>query len=451
MKPSASLLRSLRVPALAALALVCGAARAVPIIEQWTAPTGAKVQLVSSHELPMIDIQVDFTAGSALDPDGKRGLAGFTHALLDAGAGELDEHAISERAADLGLILGGSIDEDRVSLTLRTLSAASERDEAVTLAATLLARPAFPETVLERERARALASLRESLTRPAALAERAFAAAVYPGHPYGFNVETASLAAIRRDDLVAFHARHYGARNASITLVGDLDRATAEKIAVALTLDLPPGGETPLPPPPASLQGSLTRIANPSEQAHILIGQPGMSRDDPDYFPLLVGNYILGGGGFTSRLMSEVREKRGLAYDIHSYFEPRRVAGPFQIGLQTKGSQSELALQVVRDTLTAFIDEGPTEKELRAARDNLVNGFGLRLDSNAKILGYASAIGFYGLPLDWLERYPREVAAVSRAAVRDAFARRIHPGNLVTVIAGGDGDKREAGGAAAKP
>lgn len=438
----------------AASVLLAGAAHAAPKIQQWTAPTGARVSFVASHELPIVDIQIDFAAGSAADPAGKRGLASLTRTLLDAGAGDLDEQAISERAADLGMILGGDIDKDRVSLTLRTLSTAKERDAAVALAAAILARPVFPAPALERERTRALAALRESLTRPATLASRAFNAAIYAGHPYGANVDAESLAAIDRDDLVAFHARHYGARNAAIAIVGDLDRRTAEKIAVALTRALPKGNVDEPPPPPALPEGGETRIANPSAQAHILIGQPGMRRDDPDYFPLLVGNHVLGGGGFTSRLMREVREKRGLVYDIHSYFEPRLVAGPFQIGLQTRGGQSALALQVVRDTLAAFIAEGPTEKELQMARDNISNGFGLRLDSNRKILGYVAMIGFYRLPADWLERYPREVAAVSLDAVRDAFARRIHPDRLVTVIAGGDGDKDDSGkngGAAAKP
>ena len=456
---SATLSRRLRVPALAlvlnvGIACLANVAEAAPRIEQWTAPTGAKVHFVASHELPIVDIQVDFAAGNATDPAGKSGLAGFTHGLLDAGAGNLDEQAISDRRADLGMILGGSVDEDRASLTLRTLSAARERDESVALLATVLARPVFPAEVLEREGVRAQASLRESLTKPATLAARAFNAAVYAGHPYGTNADAETLAAITRDDLVAFHARYYSARNASIAIVGDLDRATAEKIAIALTGNLPAGGEAETLPVPVQPRGSETRIANPSAQAHILIGAPGVRRDDPDYFPLLVGNHVLGGGGFTSRLMREVREKRGLVYDIHSYFEPRRVAGPFQIGLQTKGSQSALALQVVRDTLAAFIAKGPTEQELRAARDNIANGFGLRLDSNAKILGYVSMIGFYGLPADWLERYPREVAAVSREAVRDAFMRRVHPDRLVTVIAGGDGDKgdkAEGEGAAAKP
>ncbi|MDR2209683.1 MAG: insulinase family protein [Azoarcus sp.] len=437
-----SFTRHLRAPALVSLAFVSGFVQAAPRIEQWTAPTGAKVHFVASHELPMLDIQVDFAAGSAFDPADKSGLAGFTRSLLDAGADDLDEQAISERAADLGLILAGSTSDDRASLTLRTLSSARERDESVALAAIVLTKPRFPAEVLERERVRALAHLREALTKPAVLAARAFNAAIYAGHPYGVNGDEKTLAAITREDLVAFHARYYSARNASVTIVGDIDRAGAEKIAIALTQNLPSGGNVEsLPTPPLPKEDQTTRIANPSAQAHILIGQPGMSRDDPDYFPLLVGNHILGGGGFTSRLMKEVREKRGLAYDIHSYFDPRRVPGPFRIGLQTKGTQSALALDVVRTTLATFITEGPTEKELRAARDNIVNGFGLRLDSNAKILGYISMIGFYGLPPDWLEQYPRAVNAVSREAVRDAFARRVLPDRLITVIAGGDGDK----------
>jgi len=149
---------------------------------------------------------------------------------------------------------------------------------------------------------------------------------------------------------------------------------------------------------------------------------------------------VLGGGGFASRLTKEVREKRGFAYSVYSFFSPQQVAGPFQIGLQTRGSQTDEALAVVRDTLAGFIAEGPSAEELQAAKDNLINGFGLRLDSNAKILGYVAMIGFYRLPLDWLDTYPQQVAAVDAEQIRDAFARRIHADRLVTVIAGGDGD-----------
>lgn len=447
-------LASFRLPAPAAL-LCAGllalatSALAGPQIQQWTAPTGARVQFVESRALPMVDIQIDFAAGSAAEPMGQAGLAGLTRALLDSGAGDLDEQAIADRSADIGAQIGGGTDNDRSSLALRSLSSAAELDAAVDLAATLLARPTFPADILARERERAIAGLREALTKPATLAARRFEEALYAGHPYGHVSTEASLDAIGRDDVVAFHRRHYTAHGASVTIVGDVDRATAERLATRLTEQLPAGEAAPPPPVPALPEAETIRIAHPSAQAHILVGQPGMAREDPDYFPLLVGNYVLGGGGFVSRLTTEVREKRGYAYSVYSYFSPQRVAGPFQIGLQTRGSQTEDALKVVRDTLAAFIAEGPTAAELKGARDNLVNGFGLRLDSNRKILDHVAMIGFYRLPLDWLDSYPRHVEAVTAAQVRDAFARRIDPAHLVTVIAGGDGDRN--GGANGSP
>jgi zinc protease len=428
----------------AGLLAAAPAVEATPRIERWTAPTGARVHFVESHALPIVDIQIDFAAGSAYDPAGKAGLAGLTRALLDAGAGELDEQAIADRAADIGAQLGGVTEEDRSSLSIRSLSSAAEREAAVELAATLLARPNFPVDVFERERARALAGLKEALTKPATLAERRFSETVYAGHPYGQVSSPESIATITREELAAFHRSHYGASRASVAIVGDLDRATAERIAVRLTEGLPPASPAGPLPAPALPAAATLHIDHPSAQTHILVGQPGMAREDPDYFPLLVGNYVLGGGGFVSRLTTEVREKRGYAYSAYSYFAPQQVAGPFQIGLQTRGSQTADALAVVRSTLAAFIADGPTKAELQAAKDNLVNGFGLRLDSNAKILGYVAMIGFYGLPLDWLDTYPRRVAAVTADEVRDAFARRIRPEHLVTVTVGGNGDGSQA-------
>ena len=446
-RPTVRLIRGVRALALS-LTLSFGlgatsAALAAPEILHWTAPTGARVHFVESRALPLVDVQISFAAGSALDAADKAGLASMTHALLDAGAGELDEQTIADRKADLGIQLSGGTDNDRVSLSLRSLSSAAELDAAIALVADLLARPSFPEAVLERERSRAVAALREALTKPATLAARQFTASLYTDHPYGRQSTPESLAALTRADLVAFHRKHYGANRATVAIVGDLDRAAAERIAVRLTERLPATEPaTPLPDP-APGGASILRIPHPAAQAHILVGQLGMTREDPDYFPLLVGNYILGGGGFVSRLTTEVREKRGFAYSVYSFLAPQQVAGPFQIGLQTRGGQTEEALDVVRDTLAQFIAEGPTADELQAARDNLVNGFGLRLDSNAKLLDYVSMIGFYGLALDWLDRYPREVEAVTAEAVREAWQRRIRPEQLITVIAGGDGDRND--------
>ena len=424
------------------LLVAVNAAIAGPDIQSWTASTGARVVFVESHALPLVDIQVVFAAGSALDPQGASGVASLTRSLLDAGTRGLNEQEIAERIADTGARIGGGTDMDKATLSLRTLSSTAERDASVGIAARLLATPTCPASVLERVRARSIAGLRDALTRPDALAERAFNHAIYGAHPYGRLVTVESLRRIARDQLVAFHHAHYTAGAATVAIVGDVSRAQAERIANRLTEGLP-AGAAPAPLPPPQLPARATEhIELPSAQAHIVMGMPGISRDDPDYFPLLVGNYVLGGGGFVSRLTKEVREKRGFAYSVYSAFEPRRVAGPFEIALQTRGSQAQEALQVAQAVLDRFIAEGPTQTELQAAKDNIINGFGLRLDSNRKILDYVAMIGFYDLPLDWLDTYPKRVADVAVEAVRDAFRRRIRDENLVTIVAGGDGDAR---------
>ena len=410
-------------------------------IQQWVASTGARVSFVESHALPIVDVQVDFTAGGAYAPPDKAGLAGLTAGLLEAGTAALDENALADRFADLGARFGAGAETDRASVTLRTLSHASEREAAMALLADVLAAPAFPEAVFKREQARSIAGLKEAQTQPGYLVERAFGEAVYGTHPYGASATEATLAGLGRADVLAFYQRHYVAAGAHVSIVGDLDRAQAEALAEQLTRRLPRGEAPAALVEPALPAAGEQRVAHPAAQSHILIGMPGMRRDDPDYYALVTGNYVLGGGGFVSRLMKEVREQRGFAYSVYSYFEPQRVAGPFRIGLQTRGQQADEAIAVVRETLQRFIDEGPTEEELAAAKGNIVNGFGLRLDSNAKLLGYVAVIGFYALPADWLERYPAAVSALTREQVRDAFQRRVLPANLVTIIVGGEGDR----------
>ncbi|MBK5103369.1 MAG: insulinase family protein, partial [Burkholderiales bacterium] len=211
----------------------------------------------------------------------------------------------------------------------------------------------------------------------------------------------------------------------------------AERIAEQLTAGLPRASGAPVPLPPV-LQppGQTLRIAHPASQSHILLGLPAIARGDPDYFPLLVGNYALGGGGFVSRLYLEVREKRGYAYSVYSYFQPLAQEGPFQIGLQTKKEQAEEALTRVRIVLDEFLSRGPSAAEMKAAKQNLVGGFALRIDSNRKLLDHVATIGYYQLPLTWLDDFPARIEKVSAAEVRAAFARRVRPEHLVTVIVG---------------
>jgi zinc protease len=417
---------------LAALPATAGVA-----IEHWTTAAGARVQFVASRGLPMLDIQVDFAAGSMFDPADKSGLAALTRALLDLGAGARDETAIAEELADIGAQLGGGADTDRASVSLRTLSAPDKQAVGIDILRSVLAQPLFDASILEREKERTIAGLKEAMTRPDSIAGKAFWAALYPDHPYGRQATPESVTTLSRDDLVAFHARHYTAANASITLVGDLSRAQAEQIAEQISASLPPGAAVPLPAAPAVGVGSFTAIAHPATQAHIYLGLPAIERGHPDFFPLLVGNYTLGGGGFVSRLMKEVRDKRGYAYSVYSYFAPLKQAGPFQIGLQTKRSQAGEAIKVTREVLERFLAEGPSEEELAAAKANLTGSFPLRLDSNRKILDNVATIGFYGLPLDYLDRYRERVDAVTTAEVKAAFARHVQPKALriVTVAA----------------
>jgi zinc protease len=418
--------------------LVSQAALAGIKIEHWTTPSGARVQFVESRVLPMLDMRVDFAAGSMFDPEGKSGLAGLTRSILDLGAGKLDETAIAEQLADLGASLGGGADTDRAGVSLRTLSAPDKREPALAVLNNVLHAPRFDAAIFEREKARTIAGLKEAMTRPDSIAGKAFWAAMYPSHPYGRQATPESVAALNRNDLVAFHARYYNAANASITLVGDLSRADAEKIAEAIAAGLPKGKAAKLPDAPRLPDWSHVNLPHPASQAHVYIGLPAIERGNPDFFPLLVGNYTLGGGGFVSRLMKEVRDKRGYAYSVYSYFAPLKQTGPFQIGLQTKRSQARDALKVTREVLTNFLKDGPSEEELAAAKANLTGSFPLRLDSNKKMLENVANIGFYDLPLDYLDQYQAKVEAVTTDDIRQAFARRVRPENLITVTVAAD-------------
>jgi len=416
-------------------------ARAALAIQHWQTPEGARVIFVESHELPMLDVSVDFPAGSARDPVGKDGLAQLTHGLLDQGAGGLSDVAIAHRLADVGAILGGAFDRDRAGVSLRTLSSAAEKTAALDLLTRVLQQPEFPAAVLKREKQRMIAAIHEAEADPATVADKAFYRAVYGTHPYAHDEsgDPAAITRLTRADLQAFYRTHYSAPNAVIALMGDVTRAEAEAIAARLAAGLSKSAVVPALPQSAPAAASDTRIEHPSTQSHVLLGTVGVSRNDPDFFPLFVGNYVLGGGGFDSRLMREVRDKRGYAYSAYSYFLPMAAAGPFQLGLQTKRAQTGDALKVARDTVRQFIAEGPSEAELAQAKSNLVGGFPLRIDSNRKILEYLTVIGFYRLPLDYLDTWVDKVKAVDVAAVKQAFARRVDPDKLVTVVVGANG------------
>ena len=412
-------------------------ANAAVKINHWQTASGSDVYFVENHDLPIIDMAVNFPAGSARDTVATSGVAGVTRYMMTLGAAGMNEELITNKFADIGAVLGGELDADRAAFKLRTLT--SESAKALETFNQILHKPDFPEAVLTREKVRIIAGINEAATQPESISNKAFMKALYGTHPYSLDEsgEVDTITAIKRDDLVAFYNQYYSAKSAVIALIGDMTETQARAIAESTSAGLPQGAavqkiaEVTLP-----TAANNQSINHPATQAHILLGYPGIKRGDADYWPLYVGNYILGGGGFVSRLTEEVREKRGLVYSVYSYFMPMAELGPFQIGLQTKKDQAGEALKVVNATVAKYIQSGPTEVELKAAKDNITGGFPMRIDSNGKILDYLSVIGFYQLPMTYLDDFNKSVAKVTTKQIKEAFQRRVKPQDFVSVTVG---------------
>ena len=435
-----------------ALLLASSLAAAVPAIQNWRTANGVPVYFIPARELPMVDAQILFNAGSVRDGE-RPGLARLTSALLEEGAGDWTADIIADRLDQVGARLGASSRRDAASVSLRSLVDPRYLQPAVETVARLLKEPTFAPDAVERVRQQMLTALRERAQSPGAIAQDAFFKALYGGHPYGSPPEgtAASLNAIARADIQDFHRRYYTASNAVVAIVGDLDRAAAEQLANTLVGGLPKGETIPPPPPPPPVPTSQTiRIPHPSSQSHILIGQIGVSRADPDYYALYLGNHVLGGNGLVSQLSQEIREKRGLAYGAYSAFSPMRQAGPFLINLQTRNDQVDTALQVAQTTLREFTAQGPAAQLLEEARRNITGGFALDIAGNGKLVNALGGIAFYGLPLDYLQNHIETMNGIDLEQVKAAWQRHVQPDKLITVIVGG-GPAAQAGPAPAGP
>ena len=419
----------------------------IPVMH-WTQASGVQVYLVESPSVPMVDVRIELDAGSRRDPVSQSGLASVMSASTADGVRAtaqepaLDENALAEAWADLGASFAGNANNDRLSFSLRSLTYPDLLEKAVALAARQLGEPAFPTYTWARDRPKWIASLKEDGTRPASVAAKAFAKAVYGAHPYGAQMTEATLTAIDVQDMAALHTRAVHPCNAKVTVVGALSRTQTDTLVTHLFARLPNTACPSLPAMPevpALERASELDIPFASAQAQVLLGQPGYKRSDPDHFALMVGNHILGGGGFASRLTEQVREKRGLSYSVYSHFDPGLHAGAFTIGLQTRPDQAQQALALARDVLTQFVAKGPSAKELLAAKSHLIGGFPLLLDSNQKLLDNVANIAWNGLPLDYLDTWTQRVQRLTVQDIRSAFARKLQPEKMVTVVLGADG------------
>lgn len=416
-------------------------AYAIPDIQTWQTANGAKVLYVPSKGLPMMDIRVVFDAGSARD-NGISGVAALTNGLLAEGAGGKTAQELAESFESVGAQFENDSLRDMSIVGVRTLTDEEYMEPAVATLTTLLTQPDFSQSEFERELARMKVAVEARKQSPSSIAEEAFYRAIYGDHPYaepsGGTEE--SLERLSLDDIKAFYQQYYVAANAVIIIVGELEQKKAVEIASTVSAGLP-AGEKPLPLPkvPMLTEAQTIRIDYPSKQSHIYVGQPGIKRGDEDYFSLYIGNHSFGGSGFASRLVEKIREDRGLAYSVYSYFSPMREAGPFMMGMQTRADQTEEAVGLLKSELVKYIDEGPDKNELKDSISNVTGSFPLNLDSNSKMLGYLAMIGFYEMPENYLQTFVANVEAVNGDEVRDALKRRLHAEKMVTVIVGNGG------------
>lgn len=407
-------------------------------IERWKTSQGTPVVFYQAMEIPMLDISLAFRAGTAYD--GPRfGISTLTTRLMNQGNGGLNATMIANRLEDTGAQYNNENNRDMVLLHLRTLTNPKLLKQAVDTFSLMAARPDFPEKAFEREKNQQRMAIRHALESPEDVANQTFFQALYQNHPYAHpvNGELKTLDAITVEDVRRFHKTFFVSQNAMIVLVGALDTSQAEQLAEQLSKNLPTGKAAPRIKKTKALSEAMDiKIPFPSSQTVLRLGQLGITHHDTRYFPLMVGNYTLGGGSLVSRLAEELREKRGLTYGVSSQFVPLPERGPFIIGLATKGAQAETAEALTRETLSQFIQTGPSAKEIKAAKEYLIGSFPLSLATNQSMASILLKMAFYQLPDDYLDTYTDKIRAVEVGQIKSAFQESIQPNRLLQVMVG---------------
>ncbi len=408
-------------------------------IKTWHTKNNVPVFYLHAAEIPMLDIAVVFNAGSARDGS-KFGLAQLTNSMMDEGTKQWSVDEIAERFESVGANFSADTDRDMASLHLRSLSTPSKLQPALATFADMISHPTFPSRALKRLQDNTLRMIEFGQQSSRSVANDIIYQLIYDNQPYAHPVigQKQTVVGIKQQDVKDFYNRYYVANNALIAIVGDVKQQQATAIANQLTQHLASGqAAAPLPPTlHRSDQASSKQLHFPGTQTAIRLGTLGIKRSDNDYFPLVVGNHVLGGLPLLSRLFTEVREKRGLTYGAYSYFSPQLVAGPFIITMETRNAQVKTATDVSKQVLTTFVDNGPSAKELALAKKNIIGGFPLKLDSNSALLANMINIGFYRLPLNYLASYRDNINQVSRAEVKAAFAKHINSKKMATVTVG---------------
>lgn len=407
-------------------------------IQHWVTKSGAKVFFVTVDSLPMVDIRVIFAAGSAYDGK-KPGIASLTNNMIGEGTKTQTAREIAETFDNVGAQFATSMDRDKAVVSLRSLTNPKYFEPALKEFDQALSGLSIVPKAWQRVRNQTIAAIKVKQQRPDSVAMTAFYETVYGNQPYGHNPlgTLSSVKLISSKEAFDFYKKHYVAKNANIVLVGNLSLEQAKTISNQIADALPEGHPSAqLALSKAAYKDVHRHIQFTAKQTAILLGQVGITHKSPDYFPLIVGNYIFGGMPLGSILFQQVRNKNGLAYYAGSSFQTLRYRGPFIIQLNTRDNKTKDALSIVKNVLAEFIENGPTKEQLNAAKLNLIGRFPLAISSNSNIADIVSNIAFYQLPLDYLDTYRSKIQAVTLEQVKNAFIKYIHPDRMIVVTVG---------------
>ncbi len=397
-----------------------------------------EVWLVESHSLPMVSAQVTFRAGSAFDKKGQEGLASFAVDLMSEATEELPKAEFATALEDKGIGLGASADKLNVTFSLKTLS--EYKSEAFGYLADVILRPRLDVQDAKRLKSSLLAGLKQSQEDASYLAARGFNLQLYGAHGYG-QPTTGYMRTVEDftiENVKQYKERMLGYKNMHIAVVGDIKPEELKTLINKAFDDMPKGKAYKMTKAPEERFPTFTRISRPIPQSHILLGHLGLSRDNPDYFAAYVMNYILGGGGFSSRLMQKVRVENGLAYSVYSYFEPMPHKGAFVVGLQTKNASAQKAITLVKEQMKKIKRKGITQAEYKNAINFLTGSFPMRLDTSDKLLGYLSMMQTENVPFDYLETWVKRIQEVSLIDVNNAAQKYLQPEYMVVMQVGGE-------------
>ena len=422
--------------AIAALLFAASGAHAMKI-EEVRSPGGITAWLVEEHSVPLLALRFAFEGGNAQDPDGKEGLANFLTGMLDEGAGDLDSKQFQERMEDLSMRMGFEDTRDAFYGSFETLT--ENRDQAVALLALALNKPRFDADAVERVRGQLLAGLAAAARDPDRVASEQWAAMAFAGHPYGrpVNGTTASIQRVSAADLREYWSRNFARDTLRVVAVGDIDASTLARVVDALFGGLPAKARlSPVPPtlPNATETQRVIEMPVPQSVAHF--GLPAMGRKDKDFIAAYVLNTIVGGGVMSSRLWEEVREKRGLAYSVHTSVQPFKRTSIFSGGVATRNEEIVQSIDLIRAELKRIADEGPTEKELADAKNYLTGSFALRFDSNAKIANQLLYLWMEDLGIDYVDKRNAEIEAVTLDDLKRVAKRMFAGRDLIVTIVG---------------